>query len=206
MKVSELEYQGALYQQEIKELALQQKQQNEDYEVSVKRQEVEMNKLQVVIETKELKAPCDGTIVSLANLDQGATIEEESAILVIADMTEKKIGCDLITESKIAKADDYYAFFDGKRYEIEYIPKTNEEYTKANLKGISLRSSFATDDEFELAHGKIGNVIMISNHLEKVLTIPIEALLTDSAGNYVYRIQNGTRQRVDVLVDRKSVV
>lgn len=177
---------------EVQLLQEELKQHTELYELDHNYALEELQRLQDRKEQTILKATASGTVVAITGLVYGDQIPSRTPVIAVGNLAQKKIHCDFISKSEIAKAADVYAFFDGKRYEIEYEPMKTEEYNKRVRNESSLYSTFhLLEDTEELQTGDYGVVVMVSDKREHVLAISRDAIHKDGDGNFVYCLIDG---------------
>lgn len=186
---------GTKYQDvniEVQLLQEELKQHTELYELDHNYALEELQRLQDRKEQTILKATASGTVVAITGFVYGDQIASRTPVIAVGNLDQKKIHCDFISKAEITKAADVYAFFDGKRYEIEYEPMKTEEYNKRVRNESSLYSTFRlTEDSEELKTGDYGVVVMVSDKREHVLAVSKDAIHKDGDGNFVYCLADG---------------
>lgn len=143
----------------------------------------------------------DGVVVGLAirgvsdddaALTKYRTMNAEESVVAVADMSSKILKTDYISRSDLAKVTEYYALINGERYEVEYIPMSNEEYTKITTAGEKPYTTFEfLGDASDVEVGGYAVIVMFSDKKENVLSVPKSAVRKDETGNYVY-VMNGS--------------
>ena len=106
-----------------------------------------------------------------------------------------------VDESVLSDADAVYARVLDAQFEAEYIPLDAEEYVSMVVNGESVYTYFSLKTESGLVQSGQYAVLFV----EKVtrtdtLLIPINAIMQDRAGQYVYKIVDGNRIRCDVQI------
>lgn len=147
-----------------------------------------------------LSAKEEGMIVGLAirksndrwdaTLTQYGYMDAEQSVVAVGDVNTKILKTDYISKSDLAKVKEYYALINGKRYEVRYIPMSNEEYTKITASGEKPYTTFEfVDDASDVEVGGFAVITMFSDKKENVLSVPKSAIRKDETGNYVYVMQ-----------------
>lgn len=145
-------------------------------------------------QSKEYKivADMDGYVVSITGLSQGNSVEKGQAIIAVGDTNKKIIKCDYINKATAEKAQEMYAFVDGKRYEVEYQPMDAEEYNRLSAQGEKIYTTFIVNDPAdELVVGDFAVINVINQRKLDVLSVSKEAIHKDENGYYVFRFENG---------------
>jgi hypothetical protein len=143
----------------------------------------------------QLVAPFDGEIIYINYWARiGYHLNEEEPVIGIADSQVKMVTCRYLSETDVNTYVDYYLFKDGKKYPITYVPYDPEEYSAIVLKGGTPVSTFLlTDEASDVEISDWGKICMVKEIRENVLTVPIDAVIRDSTGSYVYVEENGKR-------------
>ncbi len=132
-----------------------------------------------------------GEIVAI-NMSDRANREAEESVIAVGDMEQKILMTDYISKSDISKAVDIYALVDGKRCEVEYVPMSNEEYTKITADGGKAYTSFKfVDDISGIEVGDFAVITLFTDKKENVLSVPKNALRKDENGYFVYVMKGG---------------
>lgn len=187
---------GVKYQDvtiEVNMLQEELKQHNELYELD---HDYALSEYDRLLEKKEktiLKSAESGTVVAMQYLNSGDMIASRSAVAAIGNLNRKKIHCDFISKADVNGANDVYALFNGKRYEIEYEPMKAEEYNKRIRNESSLYATFTfEEDPEEINIGDYGVVIRVSDKAEQVLSVTSDAIHKDGSESFVYRMEGDT--------------
>ena len=91
----------------------------------------------------------------------------------------------------------------GVSYPVSYVPLSTEERSALYFTEEHDRTRFTFSDDSDLSALQAGDTgFLMSNNdcLNDVIQIPVNALFRDSAGTYVYLVENGTQKRQDVTV------
>lgn len=141
-----------------------------------------------------LKAKEDGVVVAKKmGEDYGTyTAQPDQALVAVGNMDVKVLKSDYINKAKAASAKDLYAVIDGVRYEVEYHPMDNDEYTKLTEGGGKAYSTLTLlGDTGQVNVGDFATVCLFSKKNEDVLSIPKEAIHKDGSNFFVYVMKNG---------------
>lgn len=178
----------------IAEEKLSQAKQLQEYQL--KKQEQNLEDLSKEAENNVIKAPFSGEIACLSNVISGTSVEADESVLVIADLTKVVLKSEYISETTMNKCSRYYALYNNKELEITYVPMNISQFIKITLSGGLPTTSFEIKNmDSSLSIGTYTSVCIINNFKPEVLTIPIEALYSDTDGKYVYLIDQGTKVR-----------
>lgn len=186
---------GTKYQDvniEVQLLQEELKQHTELYELDHAYAMDELQRLQEKKDKTILRSQTAGVVVAVANLTYGDTVSSRTPLMAVGNVEQKKIHCDFISKAEITKACDVYAFFDGKRVEIEYEPMKTEEYNKRVHNDSDLYATFhLKEDTGELQTGDYGVVVLVSDKRENVLVVSKDAIHKDGDKNFVYCLSDG---------------
>ena len=142
----------------------------------------------------------EGIIVAANPYVEGDIIQKNSEIIAIGNTEDKIFLTEYISAGVISKAEDVYAFVDGKRYEVSYIPMENDEYTRLKKKNGAVYSSFYIEDpENELVMGTFGDIVVANKSAKNILTVPNDAVFKDGSESFVYLFdgENSTSVKVE---------
>ncbi|MBQ7933398.1 MAG: hypothetical protein IJ327_01230 [Lachnospiraceae bacterium] len=152
----------------------------------------QLKKLQAQSKECKIIADMDGYVVSITGLSQGNNISKDQAVVAVGDTTKKIIKCDYINKSTAEKAEEMYAFIDGKRYEVEYQPMDTEEYNRLTAQSEKIYTTFIVNDpDDEIAVGDFAVINVMDKRKLNVLSVSKEAIQKDENGYYVFKYQDG---------------
>ena len=141
-------------------------------------------------------APCDCIAIAASDARNGTFVKAGTSIVALETDSEPILTCEYMNEKNYKKLHDCYAIIDGERYELEYIP-----YTKSELKSLSASSNIVISSKFRIlgdkqfSAGQSAAVITVSDYKEDVLSIPSNAVYSDSTGKFVYVVENDLRTK-----------
>lgn len=187
-----------------KELALRQQRQ---------RQSLELESVQAAVEEaasrlghNELRAPFDGYVANMAEVQAGSAVAAYSPILYVVDETRLTIESDFVYESQLAACDRIYAMIGSHELALEGVAMDRSEYTATVLSGgtPTSRFTFAEPLPDDVKAGDYAAVCLVSKSVPDALVIPSNALFKDSLGKYVYVYEadgeTRTRRSVEIGV------
>lgn len=132
-----------------------------------------------------------GEVVGIT-LKGGTYMEAEEPVVAIGDMSQTVLMTEYISQKDMSKAVDFYAFVDGKRYEVEYVPISNDEYTKITADGSKAYTTFKMKEEISgLEVGDYVVITVFTDKKENVLSVPAKSLRKDENGQFLYVMKNG---------------
>lgn len=165
----------------------------------------ELSQLRDEAEKSAITAPCDGTVMFLADVHRGDYVSAYSSMAYIADESELTIESDYISESYLSSAREIYALTGGDRVEVEVVPVDQAEYVSLTLAGESVPSRFEIlSEDVSLSAGQYAAVCLVSGYVENALLIPANALYSGADGRYVYVIEDGQRIHREVKVGQSN--
>ncbi len=187
-------------QADISMTELQNRQTQEQYALHLSELEAELEQLQKKIGENELVAPCDGTVVAIDDLRAEYGVSAYDVIVQIADESKLRLSGEFITEGNLRSAHEIYALIGPEKYPLRYIPVDMDEYLSTVFAGGTLHTEFEfVDGQPDVASGDYAAVCVVTGFVEDALCIPVNALYSDSAGRYVYKLEeDGSRSRVSV--------
>ncbi|MDO4739738.1 MAG: efflux RND transporter periplasmic adaptor subunit [Eubacteriales bacterium] len=185
---------------DVEMLRLKLRQTQQEQAVAVSALEEELAGLRGKIGKNVLCAPYDGVIVSIANLREDYGVTAYDTVIRIADESRLHLSGEFVTQNTVKSAHEVYALINGQKYALEYLPADMSEHLSAVFAGVPLRSEFNIEGDLtELACGDYAAVCVVTGYVEDALSIPCNALYSDSAGRYVYKLdEDGQRVRVNV--------
>ena len=177
------------------EMELNLKHTRERNELQQKRLEQEMETLaKGDISLHYIEAPYDCTILSTASVNYGNFISAGLPLAAIEAEGNPTVTCEFINQKTIASLSSYYAIINGKEYELEYVPYSKQEMKDYSAKSIIPDAKFTLLNQDEnISIGDYAKVITVSDVKDYVLSVPIDAVMRDTAGHFVYEIVDGVK-------------
>jgi|GEM_PF-4776718 len=148
----------------------------------------------------QLLAPFSGTVTALINYGEGTAISEGNPILALASEDGRYLQTDYITQNAIEDCHEYYAVVDGKRYEIEYIPYSDEQLQMITTKNEKKVSKYRMIDAQGAWFGRNAFVCIVGEYRENVLAVPKSVLYKERRNYYVYKIEGDLHVKTPVEV------
>ena len=190
----------------LKELEMEEKQLDMELAASLRslkleRLQAEMDTLQKTLDQNVITAPFDGRVVHMNFIEHGQYVGAYSPLVYLADDTQLFVECSFINGATIKGAHELYAMIGSQRYALEHVEMDEKEYISKMLSGEKVMTRFALPaSASSVASGEYAAVCLVSQHASEALTIPTNALFSDTSGRYVYVMENGSRVRRDVKV------
>lgn len=165
----------------------------------------ELSQLEDEAEKSAITAPCDGTVMFLADVRRGDYVSAYSSLVYIADETSLTIESAYISEAYLSSANEIYALVGSERVEVAAIEVDRAEYVSLTLAGESVPSRFEILSGAEnLSAGQYAAVCLVSGSVEDALLIPANALYSGAGEKYVYVIEDGQRVHREVKVGQTT--
>jgi len=148
-----------------------------------------------------ITAPFDGMLTWVSDLLQkGTYVTSEHVLMCVADPTRPMIQTERISSNRLDICDRLVAVAGDREYDLTAVAPSASEDVSRMLSGLPLYSQFLFADAAQTPDSAGFLVLCRYNYRENVLNIPINALLRDQSGAYVYVLRDGQRQRVNVTV------
>lgn len=148
----------------------------------------------------QLIAPFSGTITAVLDYGAGTAISEGNPILALASEDGHYLQTDYVTRNEIADCHEYYAIVDGKRYDLEYIPYSDEELQMITAKNGKKVSKYRMIDAQSAWFGRNAFVCIVGEYRENVLAVPKSVLYKERRNYYVYKIEGDLHVKTPVEV------
>lgn len=181
----QIAYKRAIQSRERLEQSL--KEMNEMFDLDLAYKEDTKRRLQDKVTDATIQAKEKGTVVACSLLWGGESIAKEVPIIALGDTETKVIRTTYITKNVMAKAEDYYAFINGKRYEVIYQPMETEEYNRLIQDDQTVYSFFFLQDpNNEVSMGDAATLVLMKESRSDVVSIPYDAVKTEKDTSYCY--------------------
>lgn len=148
----------------------------------------------------QLLAPFSGTVTAIVGYGEGAAISADSPILALASEDGHYLQTDYVTRNEIEDCYEYYVVVDGKRYELEYIPYSDEELQMVTTKNEKKVSKYRMIDAQGAWFGRNAFVCIVGEYRENVLAVPKSVLYKERRDYYVYKIEGDLHVKTPVEV------
>ena len=118
------------------------------------------------------------------------TVQKNIPVAAVGDMSKKQLKCEYIGKYFANSAIDIYAYINGKRYEVEYIPMEDEEYNRLTQdNGKAYTTFLLKEDSPEINVGDYGVIVLMKSKRENVLSVDRSCIHKDGNGDFVYVVQ-----------------
>ena len=199
----------ALKENEITQKQALLRQDKELRELELENTRKELAEIRETMTANVLHAPFTGRIIYGEALAPGSWVSAEDPVVFLADDSKLSIVCGNIPETTIESADRIYAHIGAKEYELKYVPIDPDEYTMMVISGAEVTTKFeiiASEEELaELEAGQYAQVCLWHDYVPDALLVPSGAVMHDSAGNYVYVDENGSRVKRSVETGEATI-
>ncbi len=151
----------------------------------------------------QLIAPFSGTVTAIAGTMMnwnGMAMSENTPMFALASEDSRFLQTDYINSEQEESYYEYYALVDGKRYELEYIPRTSEELQAMTVKGETKTSRFRMLDAQDAKLGKNVFLCIVENYKENVLSLPKSVVYKERRNYYVYVPEGDTLVKTPVEI------
>lgn len=188
--------------QKTEELELTQRQEREEAQLKLEQKERKLEQLKETdIGYTYIEAPYDCTVIAVTNSRSGSYISSTVPLIAVSRPGNPMLTCEYISEKNLNALDSYYALIHGDRYELRYIPYSKEELALMAANSVKVVSRFEVigDDLSGITVGDYAAVIFVEECRENVLSVPINAVYSDSEGKFVYEVVDNTRIRRSVV-------
>ncbi len=193
-----------LKQLDIEEVKLNKKQQTEVRDREIKALEEQLTELKSRSDAQVLKAPFAGNIYYESDFTKGSFVKAFRTVMRLIDPEDKTFIVEELVDNRVVDSDTTYAWIGSQSWSMEYQPLSAEEKYEYYKMGSTPPYYFKFKEDAGASlpsAGSFGVLIGEIAHYEDVLTIPINALFSESGQSYVYVIEsNGGRTRRDVTV------
>lgn len=207
IELDQLEETGGFSQEyRLKEVDLEKLQKALEHARQLRQMELEEKQrvrkdLQEKLENTEIKAPFEGRVVYIRDIENGDSIPEYTVIMCLADESRLWLETEYIAEPIIRDVDKIYARINTKEYALEYQPCDPDEYVSKILNDEEVKTRFrVVAEDGELESGQFAVVVQMNTYRQNVLTIPVNALFQDTGSRYVYKVTGEERVKCNVTV------
>jgi multidrug efflux pump subunit AcrA (membrane-fusion protein) len=187
-------------------LELELSQQQERQSVLLGREEAALQELKDLLPEAELRAPYDGVISHMVELNPGQSVQAYSEILFITDNQE--IFLELVGDGpSTPQSAKVTGGYQGQTFELERVPMTRVEtmfYSSLRLPA-PVRYTMPPEMEAIVPVGAYVDVMVYTNISEDTLRIPANTVYSNvDIGNYVNVLTNGTMEPVPVKIGLRN--
>lgn len=189
--------QAGIFDEQRRRLELELGQLTQTYELERTHQESEVRRLQKLCAGNVIRAPFDGEVVALADVNTGDAINKELYYVAVADLSAKYARCEKIPTAVLEHAKEVLFWKDGEEYALTFVPQPEDYNRVTNNYGEKPYSQFALENEEEyISNGDYGKVRLVVAEKEDVLLLPAIAVRKADGVSFVYKDADGTHQKV----------
>ena len=170
---------------------------------------LELEELEELYSDYFINAPMSGQIVYVKS--EGSKISTNDTSVGIADLTTKYLQTSSIDEGVIQSAARVYAMCGEESYDLRYVPYVYDSSSGRlinpgkRFSNFTLSDSTISDDIFNFGDHVL--IVIETDYISDVLTVPNTALNTDSAGTYVYLVSSsGAKIRRDIITGNTNSI
>ena len=179
-------------------IELEMSQHKEIYDLDHKHQMYLLKKLQQNLAKASITSRISGTVVAVADFNPGDYVRADNPVVAVADMSEKYLKCEYVSNNTVKKAKDIYALINGKRVELEHQPMSPEEYTERSASGKVYSTFKILGDDLDIEVGDYAVITVVSDQREDVISVSKSAIHKDELGQFVYVLQGDDSVRTSV--------
>lgn len=162
--------------------------------------ELQLSKSEGATEGGEVLSPWDGTIVYLNTGAKGSVVKAGTVIAIVAKKDSKILFGDYIERETVSNAYRIYARIGTKEYNVTNVPYEQFELNQRLFFKLPLYSTFYMEEAEEITQGMFASIVVITDYKENALQIPVNALLSDEEGYYVYKKNGKEFERQNISV------
>uniref|UniRef100_UPI0040567EA9 efflux RND transporter periplasmic adaptor subunit n=1 Tax=Acetatifactor sp. TaxID=1872090 RepID=UPI0040567EA9 len=197
--------QAGNYDEQRRRLELQLKQLTETYELELPYYQKQLRELKEEGEGNMIRAPFDGTVIALEQLEYGTPLNSNLYYVAVADTSEIYARCLNVSITVLNQVKRIEFWKDGKTYEAISIPMDHDYYMATKNNGEDAYSEFEImNPAGELEHGDYGKLILVLEEKKDVLLVPETTLQLSGGMYYVYKDVDGKTERVPVEIGAKD--
>lgn len=185
---------------EIHRLELRKQQMIEMHEYNTEQLNMKIEEVKEELSRYDLMAPSSGTIAYVNYVSMDQSVSTEDIMVVIADTTKLYVQSEYINPTVINNASRVFARIGEREYDVEYIPLTSDEAMRMKNGTTGIESRYNIEQDVDIQSGDYASICLQDKLKTDVITIPKNALYREARGNFVYRMTEGTLERVDVEV------
>lgn len=147
----------------------------------------------------------EGVVVATQYFDNGQYINKDVPVAGVADLNDLIVKTELINNSDIKRAKEYYAIVNGERIEVTFKENPVKTGENTSLTGTTGLSTFYIDNsEGKVKAGDSVSVIVISDVRENAICIPTDSIDKNEDGYYVYVFDGTKNTMVPVKIGLKN--
>lgn len=187
------ELERKLYELDLEDAQLTLKHAKQTQAQAAKQVNTQIEQLQEKISKATIAAPMDGVVTWISDAKK---VTAEKAFIYIADPEQCFVRTEEFSDNKLKNAEQIYAVIGSEKYDLTYRPLSVDERIYMTLNDIAIYTLYDFDSGAQVPESMNALVFCVHSSRENVLSIPSNALHTDSLGSYVYRMEDGQKQQV----------
>lgn len=189
----------------LKTLKLELEHLKETYEVELPYYQKKLDKLRQESAGNEIKAPYDGVIVALQEIENGDAIDKGMYYVAVADTSVTYARVEYVSDSTLNQMIKAVLWKDGAEYETVPVPMEYSHYVELKNSGETMYSEFEiVNGNSQIKHGDYGKLKLVMEEKQNVLLIPETALQYSGGNYYAYKDVDGAPVRTVVKVGSKD--
>jgi len=190
---------------EMKTLQLELEHLTEIYEFELPYYQKKLKELRKESTGNVIKAPFDGVIVALQEMEYGGPIYSGMYYVAVADTSKIYARVEYVSDSVLNEMVRAVLWKDGEEYEAVPIPMEYSHYVELKNSGETLYSEFEiVNSDSKVNHGDYGKLKLIMEEKQNVLMLPETAVYYSGGNYYVYKDVNGEPIRTVVKIGSKD--
>lgn len=202
-QIIENEWYSSSYQ--LKQIEMRENELNFDQKIRELRQQLSANsralaQQKALLSKAVLTAPHSGYFYLSPDLSENIYLRRGKTVCRITCEDSFSFMSSYVDEADLKNA-QLTVLIGGNCYPVSYVPLSDRERSALYFADEYTRTCFSFSDDSDLSAlqaGDTGFLMAEGNCLTQALQVPVNALLHDSAGTYVYLSENGTQRRQDV--------
>jgi len=177
----------------------------EKYELELPYHQQKLKKLRQESTGNVIKAPFDGVIVALQEMEYGGAVDNGMYFVAVADISVTYARVEYVSDSVMNEMDRAILWKDGEEYETVAVPMEYDHYVELKNSGETMYSEFEIVNAGSgVEFGDFGKLKLILEEKQNVLMIPETALQFSGGNYYAYKDVNGESVRTIVKVGSKD--
>ncbi len=172
------------------------RQYKERNEATMERLNAELEEAKEKLAGTSIYAEADGDVTAVSGRS-GGWIQGNTPFIAVVNSDKKYIVCSYIEDELLDDAKVCYTLCNGKQIpltKVDSYPVEEPLYTR-----------FTVPDESLFYIGDYAPIIVISDFIEKALTVPKDAVYNDDNGDYVYLTTDGNRTKKYVTLGFEGI-
>ena len=193
------------YDLEMKTLQLELEHLKETYELERPYYQKKLDELRRESTGNLIKAPFDGEIVALQEIEHGGPVSTELYCVAVADTSKVYARVEYVSDSVLSQMVRATLWKDGEEYEAVSVPMEYSHYMELKNSGETMYSEFEiVSSASQVKHGEYGKLKLIMEEKQDVLMLPETAVYYSGGNYYAYKDVDGEPVRCVVKIGSKD--